>query len=106
MLPYKPQQSGHEAAIVPQLCLDVFINHKSMLQVLKLRSEYFDAVLHGLKRAEVRFDDRNYAVGDLLEMHELRDGELTGRVVNRRVMHVQPLDGIGMKGWVLLSLRL
>lgn len=77
-----------------------------MLQVLKLRSEYFDAVLYGLKRAEVRFNDRNYAVGDVLELHELNGDEMTGRVVYRSVMHVQPLDGIGMKGWVLLSLRL
>lgn len=75
-----------------------------MVQDLKIKNEYFEPVKRGLKRAEVRFNDRNYAEGDILVLHEIRDGKLTGRVVRRIVLHVQKLDGIGMEKWVLLSM--
>ncbi len=37
---------------------------------VKILPEYFDAVEKGVKTWEYRFNDRNYAVGDVLILHE------------------------------------
>lgn len=52
-----------------------------MTHHLKIQSEYYEAVLAGTKRFEVRKDDRTprYAVGDTLILEEFADGAYTGR---------------------------
>lgn len=52
-----------------------------MVQIhdLKTLPEYYDAVDKGVKTYELRFDDRNYAVGDMLILREWQDGKYTGR---------------------------
>ena len=40
---------------------------------VKILPEYFDAVEKGVKTWEYRFNDRNYAVGDVLILHEWKD---------------------------------
>lgn len=37
-----------------------------MIHSLKLNEKYCDDVLYGLKRFEVRFNDRNFKVGDIV----------------------------------------
>lgn len=46
---------------------------------VKCLPEYFEAARVGIKPWELRYDDRNYAVGDLLIMREWKDGKYTGR---------------------------
>lgn len=46
---------------------------------LKCLPEYFDAVADGSKPFEVRYDDRNYEVGDLLRICEWRKAGWGGR---------------------------
>lgn len=50
-----------------------------MLHELKLHPKYYDDVLLGKKRFELRKDDREYKVGDLLCFYEYANGEYTGR---------------------------
>ena len=50
-----------------------------MLHELKILPEYFEEVLKGNKRFELRKDDRGYCVGDFLTLHEFENGEYTGR---------------------------
>lgn len=38
---------------------------------LKIAPEYFAAVVAGVKHAEMRFNDRNYQTGDVLNLCEL-----------------------------------
>lgn len=45
---------------------------------LKIKPEYFKAVLRKEKRFELRKDDRNYKVGDVLCLKEWDEGECTG----------------------------
>ena len=42
---------------------------------LKLDTEYFDDVKSGLKTFEIRKNDRDYQVGDLLSLSRFGDGE-------------------------------
>lgn len=73
---------------------------------LKIWPEHFEAVLSGLKKAELRLDDRGYAAGDILLLREWnRFGNFyTGRQTTRKVAHVG--RGLGLApGYVLLSLE-
>ncbi len=84
------------------------------LHSLKIAPVYFDAVRNGVKRAEVRLDDRHFAVGDTLVLREYlgRDSngidDYTGRVVDVCVTHVlrhEDLpDGIPY-GYAVLSIE-
>lgn len=82
------------------------------VHVLKTDPEVFAAVLAGLKTHEIRLNDRNFAVGDLLELYEtvfpgaeMKAGaELlyTGRTAKRTVSHIQTGYGLA-DGWCILS---
>ena len=36
----------------------------------------------------MRKNDRNYQIGDILELHEMSDGEETGRVTEKQVIYI------------------
>lgn len=50
-----------------------------MIHSLKIQSKYFADVVSGLKTFEIRKNDRDYEVGDILELEEIdSDFEYTG----------------------------
>lgn len=82
--------------------------------VLKLDPAPFQETLDGLKRFEIRFDDREYQCGDLLILCETakpnaallqgEDAVKTGRSTVRRVTSILrgPVWGLA-EGWVVMS---
>jgi len=73
---------------------------------LKLVSKYYQHVVDGKKRSEVRLNDRNYQIGDTITLHEgwpgLNGFEYTGRTVSARISYI---DDFGCQhGYVNLSL--
>ena len=48
---------------------------------LKTWPVYFSAIWDGLKRFEVRLNDREYRTGDLLRLREYDEGRYTGREI-------------------------
>jgi len=70
--------------------------------ILKILPDYYAAVADGRKNFELRYDDRGFKVGDVLELREHsyqgEDWELlpTGRVLERRVCYLLtgPLFGL------------
>lgn len=54
---------------------------------LKIRQEYFEAVIGREKAFELRYDDRNYQVGDILVLREY-EGSYTGRAAVVEVTYV------------------
>jgi len=46
---------------------------------LKIETQYYGAVLSGLKKFEIRKNDRGFRVGDTLDLIEIDGGEKTGR---------------------------
>ena len=72
---------------------------------LKLASMFFNAVDTGKKSFELRKNDRNYQIGDILELHEMSDGEETGRVTEKQVIYI--LEGFkGLEeGYCILGLE-
>ena len=74
---------------------------------LKIKPEYFEAVLLGEKHFELRKDDRGYKVGDYIRLHEYKDGEETGLcsrpLLIRFILRDCPQYGL-MDGYCILGL--
>ncbi|WP_211252306.1 DUF3850 domain-containing protein [Marinobacterium jannaschii] len=84
--------------------------------VLKTDPDVFQLSWDGLKDYEIRYNDRDYQVGDHLELQETKFSgaemalldeycvEFTGCVLHCEITHV--LSGYGLQeGWVILSLK-
>ncbi|EFP7224179.1 DUF3850 domain-containing protein [Shigella dysenteriae] len=80
------------------------ITREPVTHNLKIWPEYFAAVRGGLKRAELRWNDREYQAGDILDLCEWAPNEeaFTGDFISVTVTHVADL-GQWMPGYVLLS---
>lgn len=55
---------------------------------VKCLQEYFNQVWLGKKTFELRKNDRDYCVGDVVALHEIVDGEDTGRIVTTKIQYV------------------
>ena len=55
---------------------------------LKIMPEYFNAVISGAKRFELRRNDRDYQVGEYLMLREWYKGQYTGNRAKVRVEYV------------------
>ncbi|HDC4490740.1 TPA: DUF3850 domain-containing protein [Enterobacter asburiae] len=81
------------------------ITREPVTHNLKIWPKYFSAVRDGLKRAELRWNDREYQTGDILDLCEWDPNEesFTGDFISVTVTHVAEL-GQWMPGYVLLSI--
>jgi len=82
---------------------------------LKTDQDVFQAVIEGLKRYEIRRDDRGFSVGDELLLREteytgveMQQGKpllFTGREELVQVIHILkgPVYGL-IEGWVIMSI--
>ena len=78
-----------------------------MTHVLKILPQHFQDVWDGKKRAELRKDDRDFAVGDLLTLREWDGENFTGSGIVVRVTHILrncPEYGL-MDGYCILSFK-
>lgn len=88
---------------------------------LKIRPEFYDAVVNGIKTCELRAeDDKIFAVGDTISLREwdplqlqgscdgaVHPGAYTGRGCKVAVTHILRHADINAipEGWALLSIR-
>jgi len=86
---------------------------KKKMHELKADKQYFADTWSGTKRFELRFDDRDYQVGDYLKLketeysaHEMEEGQpliYTGNEVSLQVTNKLE-NHVGLKnGWCILS---
>lgn len=74
---------------------------------VKLLTAYFDDVRRGRKKAELRKNDRNYAVGDMLLLREYDGQDYTGRKMLVQITHILQGCGFGLaEGYAVLSIEL
>ena len=71
---------------------------------LKLAKMFFEDVRLGRKSFELRKNDRDYQIGDILELREMDNGEPTGRAIEKEITYI--LEGFaGLKeGYCILAL--
>lgn len=55
---------------------------------LKILPMWFNAVVNENKNFEIRKNDRDYKVGDMLILKEWNNGEYTGREVWRQIQYI------------------
>lgn len=71
---------------------------------LKCHADCYSLVASGLKRFELRKNDRGFRVGDILRLRELADA-YTGRECSVRVTHMlERFDGL-QEGYVIMSVE-
>lgn len=76
-----------------------------MIHNIKCKPEYFEPLIAGLKSSEVRENDRNYQVDDMLNIQEFGPQGYTGRSTQRVVTHVLKNFPAVEKNYVVLSLK-
>lgn len=74
---------------------------------LKTETEFYQAVENGEKNFEVRFNDRNYKVGDMVYLQEVVNGTPTGRELpSREITYVLYAGKYGLlDNWCVLALK-
>jgi hypothetical protein len=73
-----------------------------MLHELKTLPSFYEPILHGLKRFEIRKNDRNFEVGDFLLLKEWDGDEYTGRELTFRVSYLT--DFQQKSGYVVMGI--
>ena len=74
---------------------------------LKIKSEHFSAVINKTKTAEIRYNDRNYQVDDILILNEIdENGVFTGKNCEVIVTHVLDDNQYLQTGYVMLSFHM
>jgi ASC-1-like (ASCH) protein len=69
---------------------------------LKIANEYFEAVNEGLKTFEIRNNDRNFKVEDIVNLEEIDENkEYTGRKVTGKITYIT--NYAQMSGYVVFS---
>lgn len=62
---------------------------------LKILPEFFESWMKGRKRAEVRrSDDRDFKVGDTVNLWEFKKKKYTGRVLRAEVLHIDDVGSV------------
>lgn len=76
-----------------------------MIHELKILPEYFEAVTSGRKQFEIRKNDRDYKVNDLLILREydLQKDEYTGKSYVVKITYIT--DYAQRDGYVVLGIR-
>lgn len=72
---------------------------------LKIKPEYFRAIANGFKTFEVRFNDRNFLVYDILHLKEYADGEYTGREIIAEVTYILDNKDFCKDGYVIMAIK-
>lgn len=73
------------------------------VQELKTEQPYFEDVLLDLKPFEIRKNDRNFLIGDVLVLREWMEDHYTGRVIIKVVSYI--CDYAQQDGYVVMALK-
>lgn len=76
-----------------------------MTHELKILPEYFQPVFDGTKNFEIRKDDRQYQVGDILILRETNGHSYTGREVRVVVTYILRDRNYNKEGLCTMSIK-
>ena len=74
---------------------------------LKIYPKYFEDVISGKKKFEIRKNDRKYRVGDILKLKEWDNIKYSGREARAEVIYLIDDKFAGIQpGYVVMGIRL
>lgn len=74
---------------------------------LKIQKRYFDEIINGNKSFEVRKNDRDFWIGDLVVLREWENNEYSGREISAEIKHILDDSFIGLQpGYVVFQLEI
>lgn len=75
-----------------------------MKHELKIQPQYYESVRKRVKTFEIRRNDRNFKVGDILVLNEFNPetNELTGKWIERKVVYIT--DYAQQENYVVMSI--
>lgn len=72
---------------------------------LKITPEYYRAIERGDKTFEVRKNDRDFQVYDILELKEFFGGEYSGRYIRAEVTYILDNPEYCKEGYVIMGIK-
>ena len=80
--------------------------NKPTVHRLKIAPQYFKDVVSGVKTFEVRRNDRDFKVGDIVTLEEYKNGNYTSNYVNAEITYI--LDDLEYckEGYVVFGIKL
>lgn len=72
---------------------------------IKILPEYFQAIESGDKTFEVRFNDRNNHVHDILHLREWQDDKCTGKEMAVEVTYLLDNPDYCKEGFVIMAIK-
>ena len=73
---------------------------------LKIKPQYFKDVISGIKTFEVRKNDRDFKVGDLMVLETYDNKRFTGGYVNTKITYILDDPEYCKPGYVILGFKL
>jgi ASC-1-like (ASCH) protein len=71
---------------------------------LKIWPEHFENVRKNIKNFEIRFNDKNYQVGDTIQLNEwTKTNGFTGRKLIKVITYITSFEQ--RKGWVVFAIK-
>ena len=85
--------------------IKLYESNKKITHELKIAPKYFEKILSKEKTFEFRYNDRNYQVGDILNLKEYDNGGYTGRETNVKITYIlQNFEGL-QPDYAILSIK-
>lgn len=78
---------------------------RNVVHELKIQPKYFDDVADGIKPFEVRYNDRDFKVGDLLILREWTGYIYTGRITCVEITYILNNEHYLQPGYVVLGVK-
>lgn len=72
---------------------------------LKIEPQYYIDIESGIKTFEIRYNDRDYKVYDILYLQEYCNGKYTGREIEKEICYIMDNPQFCKEGYVVLGIR-
>ena len=85
--------------------IESYTSEQNTVHELKIAPEYFKKVLSKEKSFELRYNDRNYKVGDILKLKEYDNGQYTDRETSVKIIYIlQDFEGL-KNNYAILAIK-
>lgn len=70
---------------------------------LDIQKKYYEDILYNKKQFEIRRNNRNYKIGDILHLKEIENDNYTGRTINKKIIYISDISIYNVKNILILG---